>query len=121
MGKLTVIVLVLVAALAGCSGSTSATSDAGQKVSEARAGAADVCEQFVKRRLKAPGTATFRDPFGDQISYSGDGEGPITVTASVDSENSFGAKLRSPYVCTVSSTGGDNWKLDSLDLQEAGG
>jgi hypothetical protein len=101
-------------------GSTSVKGDGGQEVSESRAGAADVCEKFVGDRLKAPDGATYRDPFGDQITYEGDGDGPITVTASVDSENGFGAKLRSSYVCTVSKAGGDNWHLDNLDIQDGG-
>lgn len=101
--------------------STSATSDNGQKVSESRVGAASVCEKFVRDRLKSPGTATFRDPFGDQVIYTGDGDGPITVAASVDSENGFGAKLRSTYTCTVSKAGGDRWTLGNLDLNDGGG
>lgn len=125
------ILLVIIGAIAsafGLSGgsddssSDSVTGDAGQEVSIDRAGAADVCEQFVRDRLKAPDTATFRDPYGDQIFYTGDGEGPITVDASVDSENSFGANLRSTYTCTVSHAGSDDtWNLVDLQLNDGGG
>ncbi len=106
--------------VAGCS-STTLKSDAGQEVSDARSQAANVCEKFVKARLKSPGSAKFRDPYGDQITYTGDGKGPITVTASVDSQNSFGASLRSPYTCTVTKASGSTWNLVKLDLQEASG
>lgn len=115
MGKL--VGLMLVVALAACS-SPELKSDSGQTVSDERAQAADVCEGFVKQRLKAPATAEFRNPYGDQIVYAGDGKGPVTVSASVDSENGFGAKIRLPYVCVVSSAGGDRWTLDSLDIEE---
>ena len=116
---------VLVVAMLGlvgtaCSSTTSVKSDNGQDVSLARASAFGVCEKFVKQRLKAPGTATFRDPYGDQVTYSGDDKGPITVDASVDSENSFGAKLRLPYSCTVTNASGDTWTLDNLNIQDAG-
>jgi hypothetical protein len=96
------------------------TGDGGQEVSESRYGAFDVCKQFVRDRLKAPDGATWRDPFGDQVTYAGDGAGPITVAASVDSQNSFGAKLRSTYVCTVSKVGGDRWSLDDLIVNDGG-
>ena len=85
-----------------------------------RAGVFDVCKQFVDDRLKAPSTATWRDPYGDQVTYSGDGDGPITVSAGVDSENGFGASLRSSYECTVVNTGGDNWRLQGLDVNDGG-
>lgn len=117
-----VVLLVVTAAASGCEATEdmSATSDNGQEVSVARAGAADVCEKFVQDRLKSPGSATFRDPFGDQVTYTGDGDGPITVNASVDSENSFGASLRSAYTCTVSSIGDDRWRLVNLSLDDGG-
>jgi hypothetical protein len=92
---------------------SSVTSDGGQEVSEARFGAFDVCKEFVGDRLKAPGSATWRNPTGDQVSYVGDGVGPITVSASVDAQNSFGAEVRTDYSCTVTRVG-DRWRLDSL-------
>ena len=110
-----------VAAVAASSSTGSTKSDNGQSVSDARLGAFDVCKQFVEDRLKSPGSAKWRDPFGDQVTYSGDGKGPITVTASVDSQNGFGALLRSSYSCTVTNSGGDNWSLDNLDFQDGGG
>lgn len=110
--------------IAGCSSdpssNTSTKSDAGQDVGTDRLGAFDVCKQFVSDQLKAPGGATWRDPFGDQVTYSGDGDGPITVDASVDSQNGFGAKLRSTYTCTVSRAGGNNWHLDNLVVNDGG-
>jgi hypothetical protein len=130
IGCLVVIVLIIIGAIASVlgisgnsgsgGGSDSVRGDGGQEVSLDRAGAADVCEKFVRDRLKAPDTATFRDPYGDQISYTGGGNGPITVDASVDSENGFGAKLRSTYSCTVSQTGGDNWHLDDIQINDGG-
>lgn len=126
----TLAALVLVAGLAaaGCGledTSDGVESDAGQQVSLERAAAFDVCTKFVRERLKAPGSAEWRDPYGDQVRYNGDDEGPITVTASVDSENGFGALLRSDYECTVTLAGGDmdddqsTWHLEDLQLEES--
>ena len=36
--------------------------------------------------------------------------------STVDSENGFGAKIRSSFVCTVTHTGGDSWHLDDISL-----
>jgi hypothetical protein len=52
------------------------------------------CEARISKLLKAPATANF------DSSTTTDGTG-WTVTGTVDSENSFGANVRSDYQCTV--------------------
>ncbi len=74
-------------------------------------GARDVCEQFVKDRLKSPATADFSD-----TDATSNGSEAWTVTGAVDSENGFGALIRNTYVCTVHHTSGDNWHLDDLQF-----
>lgn len=64
------------------------------------------CKRFVEERLTAPATADFS---GETVT----GEGPFTVTGTVDAENAFGAKLRSTYTCVVRASG-DTLVLDSL-------
>ena len=66
------------------------------------------CEDLVKESLKAPSTAEF--------DSSASGFGTWTVTGTVDSENSFGAMLRSEFQCTV-VVSGDSIKrrLDYLE------
>jgi hypothetical protein len=66
-----------------------------------------VCEDFVKDRLKAPSTAEF------ETSVTGFGP-EYTVTGTVDAENSFGARLRNQFTCTVRGDG-ETWKLVSLE------
>lgn len=69
--------------------------------------ATQACRYFVKERLKAPSTAEFS---GESQS----GSAPRwTVSGSVDAENSFGAKIRMSYTCTVSLDGSD-FVLESL-------
>ena len=56
------------------------------------------CEDLVKQGLKSPSTAQFS---GENVS----GSDTMVVTGSVDSENSFGAKLRSDFQCTATVNG----------------
>ncbi|WP_300265884.1 hypothetical protein [Microbacterium sp.] len=51
------------------------------------------CEGEIEEKLKAPSTAEF--------DSTATGSGTWTVVGTVDAENSFGAKLRSSYQCTV--------------------
>jgi hypothetical protein len=100
----------LVGLLAAC-GTAGASSSGSDKKYEAF----DVCTQFVKKRLKSPGSATFRDPTADNgdtvMTPSSDGS-VYVITSSVDSENGFGASIRSTFTCAVKSAGG------SLDAGE---
>jgi hypothetical protein len=74
----------------------------------------DMCKQSVRSKLKAPTTAKFRDYFGDQApSISGTGDGPYTVVSTVDSQNGFGAMIRSSFVCTAEYIGNDQWHASS--------
>lgn len=57
-------------------------------------GARDACEQFVDKRLKSPGSADYN------LVATQDGT-LWTVTGTVDSENSFGASLRSTVRCSL--------------------
>ncbi|WP_018254023.1 hypothetical protein [Salinispora mooreana] len=71
-----------------------------------------MCEQFIERELRAPATAEYTDPTTrkDGATY--------TVNGAVDSENGFGAKIRSEYNCIVTDSGDDKWTLVDLKLSE---
>lgn len=71
-------------------------------------GAVAACEGFVKDRLKAPATASFGV---EQVSKK---DRTYVVANTVDAENSFGAKLRMNYACTVTANADGGWHLDSL-------
>lgn len=75
-------------------------------------GAYQACERAVESSLKAPGTADFSGPLGSDITANGD---TYKVSGYVDSENGFGANLRSNFTCTVRDTG-DNWDLVDLNV-----
>jgi hypothetical protein len=68
-----------------------------------------MAENFIKDQLKAPSTAEF-SPHGEtRVAYN-EADDTYTVRGWVDAQNSFGAKLRSKYICTVRNTVGDRWQ-----------
>lgn len=72
--------------------------------------AQQVCEQFVGDRLKAPGTAEF----DHANTYR---EGLVwVVLGTVDSENGFGALLRTSFRCEVEPVS-DEWRLVDLSME----
>jgi hypothetical protein len=80
----------------------------------------DVCKDFVKERLKAPGSAKFPDFYKsrDEILVIED-ESIYTIKSTVDAENSFGAELRSRFRCQVrDETGGADASRVSWGLVE---
>jgi hypothetical protein len=90
--------------LAGACTAVGALNNGGADPDNDRYSARAGCQEFVERRLKAPSSADFSD-----WSEAG-GAGRWTVTGTVDSENSFGAKLprRSCARCTLTVTSGSS-------------
>jgi hypothetical protein len=85
------LIAVFVLVVAGCTALSSGNSpSSGNDSYEAKA----ACEERISSQLKAPATAEF-----DSTVTGGGGQ--YTVTGTVDSENSFGAMLRSNYECSV--------------------
>lgn len=68
---------------------------------------------LVKRRLKSPTTADFA--WMHESSVKSSTCGLWTVHSYVDSENSFGATVRTHYLATVRYEGDDEWALISLE------
>lgn len=98
-----------VAAVASGSHSSSSTSATTKELT-----AFDMCKQSVRAKLKAPSTAKFRDYFGDQApSISGSGDGPYRIVSTVDSQNGFGAMIRTDFICTAIYRGSDQWTVSS--------
>lgn len=103
---------LLTATLVACSGSDEPLSES----------AAVMCEQFVKKNLKSPGSADFPGvtdtEYAKTTRLSTAKPWKYKVAGVVDSDNSFGASVRSDYVCTVSTKDNDTWTLDDLDLTQ---
>ena len=78
-----------------------------------------ICQDFVHKRLKAPSAARFEslNNVAAQPSKDKKWKKMKNVWDSVgwvDSQNSFGAMIRSEYMCTVQKLPNNGWKL--LDL-----
>lgn len=79
----------------------------------AATGAWVACKGFVEERLKSPGSASF--PWysdGKAIHLGGE---KYQVRSYVDSQNSFSARLRTDFDCTVTFVSG-GWKLEGLKM-----
>lgn len=77
-----------------------------------------MCDSFMEKRLKAPGSAEFAGPFdGVKANHLGFENGIHTyeMVSYVDAQNSFGAKLRTKFYCKISNVpGSDSWSLIDL-------
>jgi hypothetical protein len=93
------IVMGAVVALSGCAGTNDPVN--------VKYDATNACENWVKNELKSPATADFSnevvndDPSAAQPAF--------TITGAVDADNSFGAKLRNTWTCSI-HTDGDSWR-----------
>ena len=72
-------------------------------------------QDFVKKRLKSPGTADF--PFGYSDYTKSIGKFQYKITAYVDAQNSFGALVRTRFTGIIEQTDKERWKLISLDIE----
>lgn len=75
-------------------------------------------EQLVNRFLKAPSTASYEfNNYDDKCIYENkDGQLYVTVYGHVNSQNSFGAYLRTPFRCSFYVYGNGKLKWDKLVL-----
>jgi len=69
-----------------------------------------MAQVFIKKQLKAPASADFPSMADEQVKVSKVGEAKYLVSAYVDAQNSFGAKLRTKWACEVEYVGDDKWK-----------
>lgn len=83
---------------------------------EDQSGAYWITKEFVKKRLKAPSTAEFADFSASTVVHQGDGI--YSVRSYVDSENSFGAKIRIKFSAKVQEKENEKWELLNLEFHE---
>lgn len=117
-----VIAIVMVAGLGAVAFFTT-----GREPAETAAPVADDCDRisafvasqtFVKREMKAPSSAEFPYISSEGVSVAGRGDCRFTVTAYVDSENSFGAMLRTSYSMDVQyERSDDRWLASDLQIE----
>jgi len=73
------------------------------------------CEAAVTQRLKAPSTADFSG-FVDTEVRANPELTQVAVLGHVDSQNGFGAQIRSKYVCFLNGTR-RNWAVTKVELE----
>ena len=90
---------------------------AARALSNARAITATICQIQMESRLRSPGTADF--PFGHASNVEAVGDNRYRLRSYVDSQNAFGATVRTNFDCVVTGTGNDlgNYRLVSLDAE----
>lgn len=72
------------------------------------------CQDQVEQTLKSPTTADFQ-PISEMLYVLNGNQ--YTVTMHVDAQNSYGAVMRSKFVCTAQTNGAGGWRL--IDLIES--
>lgn len=70
------------------------------------------CRDIVEATLKAPATATF--PYYKDFVSRPNGPNEYVISGYVDSQNSFGAMIRTSFDCNVKKSEGEAWRLLSL-------
>lgn len=74
-------------------------------------------QTFVKQYLKSPGSAKF--PFADsQVTKSKTNDNLYYVVSYVDSQNGFGALLRSNWASQLLFKGGEDGDINNWELQQ---
>jgi len=73
-------------------------------------------EKLVKRDLKSPKTAEFPS-YKEKLKHTKYiGSNTYKINSYVDSQNSFGALVRTKFSCEVVFTGGDNIRMKNLQF-----
>jgi hypothetical protein len=75
-------------------------------------------QHAVKDSLKSPATAKFPSITNDSVVVTKISTDKYRITAFVDSENSFGALIRSAYQVTITFTGKDTYKWEDVFILE---
>lgn len=76
-------------------------------------------EHIVTDRLKAPSTAKFPGIFdGRQEHTTRLVNQRYKIVSYVDSQNSFGAMIRTHFAGVIKQVGNDQWELESLEFRE---
>lgn len=77
-----------------------------------------MAKDYVADRLKCPGSADFPARSDPGVVVINDGESCWQVLGYVDSQNSFGAKIRVRYSCRLSYIGAEKWICQDVQLYE---
>jgi hypothetical protein len=75
-------------------------------------------QTFIKRRLRAPATASFPWSFADGVKVLDFGDCEFRVKAYVDAENAFSANIRSVYTMNLRFNPSDeSWTARNINIE----
>ena len=77
-----------------------------------------MAQTFVEKRLKAPSTAKFPSINEDGVNVTPLGNNEYNVFGFVDSQNGFGAMIRTRFFCRLRDDGNGSWRLLDMQLLE---
>lgn len=111
--------VVVVVAFNACSGSGRGGNSTASSEPKCDATMAHIMAgNFVKERLKAPTTAKFPYTNAAGVSITPLGDCRFAVVSYVDSQNGFGAMIRSRFSATMTSTpDGKTWRAADLVIE----
>ncbi len=78
----------------------------------------NIAQDFVKDRLASPGSAKWPSFWERDEHVTALGDKRYRVRSWVDSQNGFGALIRTQYTAVVVDAGFDKWELEALDIDE---
>jgi hypothetical protein len=116
-----VVIIILIAVFSGQDTSHHAPSGGTRSSpSDKKIEAWVMAQQFVKKQLRAPATASFGSVFGDyqdpdeHVTLLADGR--YQVSGWVDAENAFGAKIRNDFFCVLRDVGDGSWRCEQITV-----
>ena len=128
---LLILVVFLVLVLTGCystatipatttaATTTTATTPTTASESSKQIDALVESQLYAKSLLKSPGTAKFPLITADDIAVKKTDDNTYLVAAYVDSENSFGAVIRTYYICYVVFLSNDTYQIKDFEFIES--
>jgi hypothetical protein len=94
----------------------SGNSDGSSSSEHSKMIAYNYAEDFIEERLKSPSTAKFPGIFQKKMHSTSLGGGKYRISSWVDSQNGFGAKIRSRWSCKIIFVDG-NVKVENIIIE----
>ena len=76
-----------------------------------------MCMDWVKDRLKSPASADFQSVYDGRHNKTVRTNQRYKIESYVDSENSFGANIRTNFICITTQVSEGKWELNTLEIK----
>ena len=110
-----VLIIIIIILFRLCSGGNNPEPKIPWDQKDNSAGAWVYTKMYVENNLKSPSSAKFPWAFTDYVHRNGT---TYTISCYVDSQNSFGAMIRTYFDATVKEVSEDKWKIISFKFKE---